>query len=317
MKNKGTLSIVGNDRATTSVTLTDGAIKTEGADNTINLSNADFTLNTDLGSDQILNFNNAGITLGEGVTALEHAISLEAGSTINLQNNKVDDITLGDVVAVDNSNNLTIDVNLGGDSDKVAVGNSSKGSLNISDLNITGDGGELQYTIDVITGGPLGLNYTGDNYESKVYEYAISTSGGSLILDAVAMSAGGLKHQNHNVSGDREFHFFGDETYTITEDLQTTLAGGFTVAGKDNTAANSVFSGGDLHSFFEINDSGTNLTLENLTIQNAKATATGDTEGVSTSSDNINGAVVNASTGKVTMNNVVLANNHADGNCIR
>ena len=314
LKNKGTLSIVGNDRATTSVTLTDGAIKTEGADNTINLSNADFTLNTDLGSDQILNFNNAGITLGEGVTALEHAISLEAGSTINLQNNKVDDITLGDVVAVDNSNNLTIDVNLGGDSDKVAVGNSSKGSLNISDLNITGDGGELQYTIDVITGGPLGLNYTGDNYESKVYEYAISTSGGSLILDAVAMSAGGLKHQNHNVSGDREFHFFGDETYTITEDLQTTLAGGFTVAGKDNTAANSVFSGGDLHSFFEINDSGTNLTLENLTIQNAKATATGDTEGVSTSSDNINGAVVNASTGKVTMNNVVLANNHADGN---
>ena len=314
LRNKGTLSIVGNDRATTSVTLTDGAIKTEGADNTINLSNADFTLNTDLGSDQILNFNNAGITLGEGVTALEHAISLEAGSTINLQNNKVDDITLGDVVAVDNSNNLTIDVNLGGDSDKVAVGNSSKGSLNISDLNITGDGGELQYTIDVITGGPLGLNYTGDNYESKVYEYAISTSGGSLILDAVAMSAGGLKHQNHNVSGDREFHFFGDETYTITEDLQTTLAGGFTVAGKDNTAANSVFSGGDKHSFFEINDSRTNLTLKNLTIQNAKATATGDTEGVSTSSDNKNGAVVNASTGKVTMNNVVLANNHADGN---
>ena len=314
LKNQGTLSIVGNDRATTSVTLTDGAIKTEGADNTINLSNADFTLNTDLGSDQILNFNNAGITLGEGVTALEHAISLEAGSTINLQNNKVDDITLGDVVAVDNSNNLTIDVNLGGDSDKVAVGNSSKGSLNISDLNITGDGGELQYTIDVITGGPLGLNYTGDNYESKVYEYAISTSGGSLILDAVAMSAGGLKHQNHNVSGDREFHFFGDETYTITEDLQTTLAGGFTVAGKDNTAANSVFSGGDLHSFFEINDSGTNLTLKNLTIEHANATATGDTEGVSTSSDNINGAVVNASTGKVTMNNVVLANNHADGN---
>ena len=314
LKNKGTLSIVGNDRATTSVTLTDGAIKTEGADNTINLSNADFTLNTDLGSDQILNFNNAGITLGEGVTALEHAISLEAGSTINLQNNKVDDITLGDVVAVDNSNNLTIDVNLGGDSDKVAVGNSSKGSLNISDLNITGDGGELQYTIDVITGGPLGLNYTGDNYESKVYEYAISTSGGSLILDAVAMSAGGLKHQNHKVYGDREFHFFGDETYTITEDLQNTRTGKFTVSGKDTTAANSVISGGDKHSFFEINDSGTNLTLKNLTIEHANATATGDTEGVSTSSDNINGAVVNATGGTVNLNNVVLQDNHAAGN---
>lgn len=316
LANKGTLTISGDGQniANSSITIADGSIKFEGIENNLNFSNDDFILNTGWSdaSGQNISLNNAGLTLGTGITSLEHAITMTTGSALNLADNAAVDYTFGNLTAT-GTNYVNLDVDLlNNDSDTITAGSGSSGTLTIDDLNINGTGfAEMSKEFSIITGGLNFAEYTGDDFDSGVYIYDISTEGANLSLIASAISENGLKYQNHVVSGDREFKFVGDNPYTIAEDLQNTLTGNFTVSGKDTTAANSVISGNNLYSFFEVNAEGTNLTLENLTIQKANATATGDTKGAS---DNINGAVVNASTGKVTMNNVVLANNHADGN---
>lgn len=330
LRNQGTLTINGAGQDSTTITIADGAIKFDKTANDLNLSNADYILNTNWNgiTGQNITFDNAGITFGTDangnkITSIKNNISVMNGSTLNLANNSTDTYTFGNITAGGSGayNKINLDIDLSdGSSDVIQAVAGSDGFLQMDSngLNILKGSGfaETEKVFNVISGGSLAFyeEELSDYFDSGVYIYDVNAKGGNLSLIASAISENGLKYQNHVVSGVREFKFVGDNPYTIAEDLQNTLTGNFTVSGKDTTAANSVISGDDLHSFFEVNDSGTNLTLENLTIQNANATDTGDTEGVSTSSDNINGAVVNASTGKVTMNNVVLANNHADGN---
>lgn len=330
LRNQGTLTINGAGQDSTTITVSDGAIKFDNTANDLNLSNADYILNTNWNgiTGQNITFDNAGITFGTDangnkITSIKNNISVMNGSTLNLADNSTDTYTFGSITAggSGDANKINLDIDLSdGSSDVIQAVAGSDGFLQMDSngLNILNGLGfaETEKVFNVISGGSLAFTQAelSDYFDSGVYIYDVTTNGANLSLIASAISENGLKYQNHVVSGDREFKFVGDNPYTIAEDLQNTLTGNFTVSGKDTTAANSVISGGDLHSFFEVNAAGTNLTLENLTIQNANATDTGDTEGVSTSSDNINGAVVNASTGNVTMNNVVLANNHADGN---
>ena len=314
LKSEGILSINGTDRGDSNAITINDTITSDGTNNVINLSDADYTLNTNLGSGQNLNFSNAGITLGSGVTSLEHAITLASGSTLNLSDGTANNYTFGDVTLKDATNNTTLDINLDGASDAIAVGGNSTGVLNIADLNFSGTGGgAIQKKIEVITGSnnlTFDANYK-DTYDSGVYVYDVTTKGGSLSLIASAISANGLKYQNHVVDGERTFTFVGNSPYTIGEDLETTLAGDFTVSGKSGNASDSVFSGGKAHSFFEVSTD-TTLTLENLTIQNALASV--EAAGTEGASANENGAVVSATGGTVNLNNVVLKDNSADGN---
>lgn len=313
LKSEGILSINGAGRGDSNAITINNTITSDDTNNVINLSGADYTLNTNLDPGQNLNFSNAGITLGSGVTSLEHAITLASGSTLNLADGTANKYTFGDVTLKDVTNNATLDINLDGASDAIAVGENSTGVLNIDDLNFSGKGGgAIQKEIKVITGSNnlTFANYN-DTYDSGVYVYDVKTNGGSLSLIASAISANGLKYQNHIVDGERTFTFVGNNPYTIGEDLEITLAGDFTVSGKSDNASDSVFSGGDDHSFFEVSTD-TTLTLENLTIQNALASDADDgTEGASA---NENGAVVSATGGTVNLNNVALKVNHADGN---
>lgn len=314
LKSEGILSINGAGRGDSNAITINDTITSYGTNNVINLSGADYTLNTNLDSGQNLNFSNAGITLGSGVTSLEHAITLASGSTLNLADGTANNYTFGDVTLKDATNNATLDINLDGASDAIAVGGKSTGVLNIADLNFSGTGGgAIQKEIKVITGSnnlTFDENYK-DAYDSGVYVYDVTTKGGSLSLIASAISANGLKYQNHVVDGKRTFTFVGNNPYTIGEDLETTLAGDFTVSGKSDNASDSVFSGGNAHSFFEVSTD-TTLTLENLTIQNALASDADD--GTDGASANENGAVVSATGGTVNLNNVALKDNHADGN---
>lgn len=314
LKSKGILSINGAGRGDSNAITINNTITSDGTNNVINLSGADYTLNTNLGLGQNLNFSNAGITLGSGVTSLEHAITLASGSTLNLADGTANNYTFGDVTLKDATNNATFDINLDGDSDAIAVGGKSTGVLNIADLNFSGTGGgAIQKEIEVITGSnnlTFDANYK-DTYDSGVYVYDVTTNGGSLSLIASAISANGLKYQNHAVDEERTFTFVGNNPYTIGEDLETTLEGDFTVSGKSDNASDSVFSGGNAHSFFEVSTD-TTLTLENLTIQNALASV--EVAGTEGASANENGAVVSATGGTVNLNNVALKDNHADGN---
>ena len=313
LKSEGILSINGARGDSNAITIND-TITSDGTNNVINLSGADYTLNTNLGSGQNLNFSNAGITLGSGVTSLEHAITLASGSTLNLADGTANNYTFGDITLKDATNNATLDINLDGASDAIAVGGNSTGVLNIADLNFSGTGGgAIQKEIEVITGSnnlTFAAKYK-DSYDSGVYVYDVTTKGGSLSLIASAISANGLKYQNHVVDEERTFTFVGNNPYTIGEDLETTLAGDFTVSGKSGNASDSVFSGGKAHSFFEVSTD-TTLTLENLTIQNALASV--EAAGTEGASANENGAVVSATGGTVNLNNVVLKDNSADGN---
>lgn len=314
LKSEGILSINGAGRGDSNAITINDTITSDGTNNVINLSGADYTLNTNLGSGQNLNFSNAGITLGSGVTSLKHAITLASGSTLNLADGTANNYTFGDVTLKDATNNATLDINLDGASDAIAVGGNSTGVLNIDDLNFSGTGGgAIQKEIEVITGSnnlTFDANYK-DTYDSGVYVYDVTTNGGSLSLIASAISANGLKYQNHVVDGERTFTFVGNNPYTIGEDLETTLEGDFTVSGKSVNASDSVFSGDYAHSFFEVSTD-TTLTLKNLTIQNALASDADD--GTKGASANENGAVVSATGGIVNLNNVALKDNHADGN---
>ena len=319
LKSEGILSINGVGRGEENAVTINNTISTEGADNVVNLSDADFTLNTNLGSGQILNLSNAGITLGEGVTSLEHAITMESGSALNLADNAANTYTFGNITST-GTNNINLDVDLSsgsdGQTDILNAGAASSGLLTIDDVNILGNNGAVTnktYTVINNNGGNLGFAEYNGQKSSDVYIYDITASGSELSIVATAIAANGLKYQNHFVSGTRPFVFVGDSVYTIEEDLETTLAGNFTVSGKSDAASDSVFSGGDAHSFFEVG-ADTKLTLENLTIQNALASKDDYGAGTKGASANENGAVVNATGGTVNLENVVLQDNHADGN---
>ena len=330
LKNQGTLTINGAGQDSTTITVSDGAIKFDNTANNLNLSNADYILNTNWNgiTGQNITFDKAGISFGTDangnkITSIENDISVMYGSTLNLLDNSTDTYTFGDITAGGSGayNKINLDIDLSdGSSDVIKAGSDSKGFLQVDSdgLKILKGSGfaETEKVFNVISGGSLAFyeEELSDYFDSGVYIYDVNAKDGNLSLIASAISANGLKYQNHVVSCDREFKFVGDNPYTIAEDLQNTLTGNFTVSGKDITAANSVISGDDKHSFFEVNQTGTNLTLNNLTVEHAYATATGDTEGTTTSSDNTNGAVLNASTGTTTMNNVVLDSNKADGN---
>ena len=319
LKSEGVLSINGSGRGEENAVTINNTILSDGTNNVINLSDADFTLNTNLGSGQILNFNNAGITLGENVTSLEHAITMEAGSALNLADNATNNYTFGNLQST-GTNNISLDVNLAagtdGQTDVLNVGAGSSGLLTIADVNVLGNNGAVTnktYTVINNNGGNLGFAEYSTQKASDVYIYDIKASGSELSLIATAIAENGLKHQNHFVDGTRPFTFVGNSAYVIEEDLENTLAGTFTVSGKSDNASDSIFSGGGAHSFFEVG-ADTNLTLENLTIQDALASKADADAGTDGASANINGAVVSATGGTVNLDNVVLQNNHADGN---
>ena len=330
LKNQGTLTINGAGQDSTTITIADGAIKFENTANDLNLSNADYILNTNWNgiTGQNITFDKAGIsfgtdTNGDKITSIKNDISIMYGSTLNLADNSTDTYTFGNITAGGSGayNKINLDIDLSdGSSDVIKAGSDSKGFLQVDSdgLKILNGSGfaETEKVFNVISGGSLAFyeEELRDYFDSGVYIYDVNAKGANLSLIASAISENGLKYQNHVVSGDREFKFVGDNPYTIAEDLQNTLTGNFTVSGKDTTAANSVISGGNLHSFFEINDSGTNLTLENLTIQNALASKADVDAGTEGASANENGAVVNATGGTVNLNNVVLQDNHAAGN---
>ena len=319
LKSEGILSINGSGRGEENAVTINNTILSDGTNNVINLSDADFTLNTNLGSGQILNFNNAGITLGENVTSLEHAITMEAGSALNLADNATNNYTFGNLQST-GTNNISLDVNLAagtdGQTDVLNVGAGSSGLLTIADVNVLGNNGAVTnktYTVINNNGGNLGFAEYSTQKASDVYIYDIKASGSELSLIATAIAENGLKHQNHFVDGTRPFTFVGNSAYVIEEDLENTLAGTFTVSGKSDNASDSIFSGGGVHSFFEVG-ADTTLTLENLTIQDALASKADADAGTDGASANINGAVVSATGGTVNLDNVVLENNRAEGN---
>ena len=283
-----------------------------GANNTVNLENGNYDLNTNFRSDEIqnININSSNVSFRGGGISQNTTVT---NSVLNLSNNNIETTTFSNLTSNNSSVNLDIDLS-NGKSDTIIAGDNSDGSLNLGELNFIGAASETEYNFQVITGGNLAFSDYDGTFESKVYKYAVGTEGQNITLNATGIASNGLKYYNHTLTGDRTFSFIGDEIYKIGQDLESTNAGGFIVNGKSETAKDSIISGDDFHSFFEVSDnklSDNKLTVNNVTIQDALASNSDELlEGASTNTD---GAVLNISGGSAEFNNVILQNNEAEG----
>lgn len=302
--NNSTYTIEANDRRVT----VNSAPSITG-NNTINLNNGTYTLKTDFSSTEgTADVNVSNSTLQFGTTGGINQNTAITNSTLNLANDTISTTEFANLIS-NGTNNLNIDIDLTNNtSDIINAGASSSGQITLKDINFIGDASETEYNFEVITGGNLAFSDYNGTFESEVYKYAVGTEGQNITLNATGIASNGLKYYNHTLTDDRTFTFVGNEVYTIAEDLESTNAGNFIVQGKDNIASNSVISGGDLYSFFEVNSD--KLTVNNVTIQNANAR----NDYTENNSEITDGAVLNISGGSAEFKNVILQNNTAVGN---
>lgn len=303
--NNSTYTIEANDRNVT----VNSAPSITGNNNTINLNNGTYTLNTDFSSTEgtAADVNVSNSTLQFGTAGGINQNTAITNSTLNLANDTISTTEFANLVSNGTSNKVNIDIDLTNNkSDIINAGASSSGQITLNDIKFIGEAYQTEYSFNVIQGnGSLAFNNYSETIESSVYEYTVDANNQTITLNATGIASNGLKHYNHTLTGDRTFTFVGDEVYTIVEDLESTNAGDFIVQGKDNYASNSVISGGDLYSFFEVNSD--KLTVNNVTIQKANAILEG-------SSSNTSGGVLNIKGGSAEFNNVILQDNTAVGN---
>ena len=307
--------------------------------------------------DTIANASGNNITLGgANVTLNQTAYKgnyTVKDSIINLSNTSVlsevsaDEYTFDSLSAVGDSG-LALDVSLGAvpDSDKLIV-NGGSGTLKITSVGIfEDDGSGKDKTVQVIknqNGAQLslaaGTTETGDapklaEWSTNVYEYDITAAQtdnqGSAIYDSLKFVAAApatpdsLRTMNHEAQTEvRGFSVVTNTPYHIGRDLDETLAGTFTVVGKDKTT--SIISGqradgyqgddaGKNGSFFEVvND--TDLAINTITIQDAKRVVETADDSESSVKDG-SGSVVhlNNKDANVTITNSIIKNNTAKGN---
>ena len=312
--------------------------------------------------DTIANASGNNITLGgANVTLNQTAYKgnyTVKDSIINLSNTSVlsevsaDEYTFDSLSAGDSG--LALDVSLGAvpDSDKLIV-NGGSGTLKITSVGIfEDDGSGKDKTVQVIknqNGAQLslaaGTTETGDapklaEWSTNVYEYDITAAQtdkqGSAIYDSLKFVAAApatpdsLRTMNHEAQTEvRGFSVVTEDVYYIGRDLDKTLAGTFTVSGKNKNT--SIISGqradgyqgddaGENGSFFEVvNDTdlaiNTYLAINTITIQDAKRVVETADDSESSVKDG-SGSVVhlNNSDANVTITNSIIKNNTAEGN---
>ena len=305
--NNSTYTIEANNRNVT----VNSAPSITGTNNTINLNDGTYTLNTDFSSTQgtAADVNVSNSTLQFGTAGGINQNTTITNSTLNLANDTISTTEFANLIS-NGTNNLNIDIDLTNNtSDIINAGASSSGQITLNDINFIGEAYQTEYSFNVIQGnGSLAFNNYSGTIESSVYKYTVGASGQTITLNATGIADNGLKYYNHTLTDDRTFTFVGDEVYTIAEDLESTNAGDFIVQGKENTNAQAnVISGGDLYSFFEVNSD--KLTVNNVTIQDANANNLD--EPLEGSSLNTSGGVLNISGGSAEFNNVVLNSNTA------
>lgn len=336
---------------------------TAGANSTLTLGGADNKLNFVTGAqgataditasnivlDTIANasgnnivLNDANISLAQKDYSGNYTVN---NSTLNLMGENLAagatvDYTF-DSFTTDDSN-MTIDVSLlnnNSDSDTIVIEGAGSGSVNISNFAIINDDGTGgSKTVQVIRNSDqsnVSLGVTNGTemaaWSTNIYQYEISAtnSEGSNVTDSLLFEAlqaanpNSLRTMNHEYNGLRGFSVVTNTPYHIGRDLDETLAGTFTVVGKDKNT--SIISGerandysgddaGTNGSFFEVvND--TDLAINTITIQDAKRVVETADDSESSVKDG-SGSVVhlNNKDANVTITDSIIKNNTAEGN---
>lgn len=311
---------------------------------TIIFNSGTYTLTDDIensGTDNNVVFNNSTLKLADSDKTYNSNYTI-TDSVIDLTGNGTHTSTFGSLTTSGSELKIDVNLTLPDPAADMLVSNGGQGgimqiALNEISLKDSKDTGlESSHTIDVLKGNNLTLstNETIKNWATSAYEYevALTDDKQGIILTAVkAADEHSLKAMN-DLEGGRGFELHaGDlKPYEIGENLGTTASGSFVVKGEEGkSASESILSGGGDKSFFELTQNETDLTVKNLTIENAGSNDRGgsviitDNDTVTANLDNViitsgtskgNGGVINNTNSEsFTINNSNLNNNTSNG----
>ena len=311
---------------------------------TIIFNSGTYTLTDDIensGADNNVVFNNSTLKLADSNKTYNSNYTI-TDSVIDLTGNGTHTSTFGSLTTSGSELKIDVNLTLPDPAADMLVSNGGQGgimqiALNEISLKDSKDTGlESSHTIDVLKGNNLTLstNETIKNWVTSAYEYevALTDDKQGIILTAVkAADEHSLKAMN-DLEGGRgfELHAGDPKPYEIGENLGTTASGSFVVKGEEGkSASESILSGGGDKSFFELTQNETNLTVKNLTIENAGSNDRGgsviitDNDTVTANLDNVvitsgtskgNGGVINNTNSEsFTINNSNLNNNTSNG----
>ncbi|MDR0291845.1 MAG: hypothetical protein LBI01_03610, partial [Elusimicrobium sp.] len=273
--------------------------------NTVNLNNGNVTLALNNYADgTTYGFNNDTLSINDPANA--------ALRTVNFSNVTSNNTTLNFNISL---TDLGFGTPSGGQSVLTADhlnAAASSGTFNLGAIGIVGpfqdDGLNQTYSAQVLFGGAAfntSSTPTPSMVVTSVYEYLAgvdpANQGDILLTVQRAADSNSLNAANTYV-GNSSFNmtYFVDptpDTYYIGSSLSNAAAGQLLVQGVDST--NSLLDGGGAYSFFKLTDA-TNLTLQNLAVQNSSGT---------------NGSVLDAENASATadLNNLAVQNNTASG----
>lgn len=311
---------------------------------TIIFNSGTYTLTDDIensGTDNNVVFNNSTLKLADSDKTYNSNYTI-TDSVIDLTGNGTHTSTFGSLTTSGSELKIDVNLTLPDPAADMLVSNGGQGgimqiALNEISLKDSKDTGlESSHTIDVLKGNNLTLstNETIKNWATSAYEYevALTDDKQGIILTAVkAADEHSLKAMN-DLEGGRGFELHaGDlKPYEIGKNLGTTASGSFVVKGEEGkSASESILSGGGDKSFFELTQNETNLTVKNLTIENAGSNDRGgsviitDNDTVTANLDNViitsgtskgNGGVINNTNSEsFTIKNSNLNNNTSNG----
>ena len=278
--------------------------------NTINIVNGTHNLDADISdANNTLAFQDATLKLGLTDYTGKYVVN---NSTIDLSGDGYKEYTF-DNLNVEGGSQLSIDIGLPttqsgssaavpvtADSDKLV---STNGTGQIGLTNLTFSSGSVEsglynpITVNILGGG-LTLKKDNISFSTDVYDYSVQVNDQSIVLTAVNAATGDSLGVQNRKDNTRIFTFTDSDNnpYFISKNLGTTGSGTFTVNGTGKT----VIDGYNQYSMFEVSND-TDLTINDVTIQNAKTSG--------------NGSVVNQTNanGVTNINNSTISNNNSDG----
>lgn len=278
--------------------------------NTINIVNGTHNLDADISdANNTLAFQDATLKLGLTDYTGKYVVN---NSTIDLTGNGYKEYTFDSLNVKGDDSQLSIDIGLPttqsgssaavpvtADSDKL-VSTNGTGQIGLTNLkfsNGAADSGLYNPITVNVLGGGLTLKKDNISFSTDVYDYSVQVNDQSIVLTAVKAATGDSLGVQNRKDNTRIFTFTDSDNnpYVISQNLGTTGSGTFTVNGTGKTVID-----GDNHSMFEVSKD-TDLTINDVTIQNAKTSG--------------NGSVVNQTNanGVTNINNSTISNNNSEG----
>lgn len=291
-------------------------ISYQGSGNTINIVDGVYNLNADISdANNTLAFQSATLKLGQTDYDGKYVVN---NSIIDLSGDGKYQTYNFDNLNVEGKSQLSIDVNLsptqsgsstvvpGTVASDMLVSENGTGQIEITNLkfsNGAADSGLYNpITVNILGGGLTLSTVDPVSFATDVYEYNLDITADkqSVVLTAVnAATADSLGAQNRK-DNTRIFTFTDSDNnpYVISQNLGTTGSGTFTVNGA--SSGDTVIKGANQYSMFEVSKD-TDLTINDVTIQNAKTSG--------------NGSVVNqtSANGVTNINNSTISNNNSEG----